>query len=116
MHMAIGILAALQQRHATGQGQHVEVSMQDAVVNLIRVSLRDHQRIGRPMPRIGNQLGRTVPGTTYPCAPGGPNDYVYIFAQPQMWKPFRRRDRPAGAGRRSALRDAGRRAGKIARR
>jgi len=88
MHMAIGILAALQQRHATGQGQHVEVSMQDAVVNLIRVSLRDHQRTGRPMPRNGNQLGHTVPGTTYPCAPGGPNDYVYIYAQPQMWKAF----------------------------
>jgi formyl-CoA transferase len=88
MHMAIGILAALQQRHATGKGQHVEVSMQDAVVNLIRVSLRDHQRYGHPPPRVGNQLGRTIPGTTYPCAPGGPNDYVYIFAQPQMWKPF----------------------------
>jgi formyl-CoA transferase len=88
MHMAIGILAALQQRHATGKGQHVEVSMQDAVVNLIRVSLRDHQRFGHPPPRSGNQLGRTVPGTTYPCAPGGPNDYVYIFAQPQMWKPL----------------------------
>ena len=85
MHMAIGILAALQQRHTTGKGQHVEVSMQDAVVNLIRVSLRDHQRTGKPMPRTGNQLGRTVPGTTYPCSPGGPNDYVYIFAQPQMW-------------------------------
>ncbi|MBN9564451.1 MAG: formyl-CoA transferase [Alphaproteobacteria bacterium] len=88
MHMAIGILAALQQRHATGRGQHVEVSMQDAVVNLIRVSLRDHQRLGHPMPRSGNQLGHTVPGTTYPCAPGGPNDYVYIFAQPQMWRAF----------------------------
>jgi len=86
MHMAIGILAALQQRHATGRGQHVEVAMQDAVVNIIRVSLRDHQRAGRPMPRTGNQLGRTVPGTTYPCAPGGPNDYVIILAQPQMWR------------------------------
>src|SRR5215469_4797503 len=86
MHMAIGILAALQQRHQTGKGQHVEVSMQDAVVNLIRVSLRDHQRSGHPMQRSGNQLGRNVPGTTYACAPGGPNDYVYIFAQPQMWK------------------------------
>ncbi len=85
MHMAIGILAALQQRHATGRGQHVEVSMQDAVVNLIRVSLRDHQRNGGVLPRGGNQLGRTVPGTTYPCAPGGPNDYVIILAQPQMW-------------------------------
>jgi formyl-CoA transferase len=86
MQMAIGILAALQQRHATGRGQHVEVAMQDAVVNIIRVSLRDHQRAGRPMPRTGNQLGRTVPGTTYPCAPGGPNDYVIILAQPQMWR------------------------------
>ncbi|MBI3513042.1 MAG: formyl-CoA transferase [Proteobacteria bacterium] len=85
MHMAIGILAALEQRHATGKGQHVEVSMQDAVVNLVRVSLRDHQRFGKPPARVGNQLGRTVPGTTYPCAPGGPNDYAYIFAQPQMW-------------------------------
>lgn len=85
MHMAIGILAALQQRHATGRGQHVEVSMQDAVVNLVRVSLRDHQRFGHPMPRTGNQLGRNVPGTTYACAPGGPNDYVYLYAQPQMW-------------------------------
>ena len=88
MHMAIGILAALQQRHTTGKGQHVEVSMQDAVVNLIRVSLRDHQRLGHTPTRSGNQLGRTVPGTTFPCAPGGPNDYVYIFCQPQMWKSF----------------------------
>src|SRR6202795_4373022 len=85
MHMAIGILAALQQRHASGRGQHVEVSMQDAVVNLIRVSLRDHQRFGRVMERTGNQLGAGGPGTTYRCHPGGPNDYVYIFAQPQMW-------------------------------
>ena len=88
MHMAIGILAALQQRHNTGKGQHVEVAMQDAVVNLIRVSLRDHQRNGKPMGRSGNQLGQTVPGTTFPCKPGGPNDYVYIFCQPQMWKAF----------------------------
>jgi formyl-CoA transferase len=85
MHMAIAILAALQQRHATGRGQHVEVSMQEAVLNLIRISLRDHQRYNEVLPRTGNQLGRNVPGTTYPCAPGGPNDYVYIYAQPQMW-------------------------------
>jgi formyl-CoA transferase len=84
--MAIGILAALQQRHTTGEGQHVEVSMQDAVVNIIRVSLRDHQRFGAPMPRRGNQLGQTVPSTIYPCAPGGPNDYVFINAwERPMW-------------------------------
>jgi formyl-CoA transferase len=88
MHMAIGILAALEQRHKTGRGQQVEVSMQDAVVNLIRVSLRDHQRFGAPMPRRGNQMGRGVPSTTYPCAPGGPNDWVFITAQQQMWPAF----------------------------
>jgi len=90
MHCVIGILAALMQRHTTGEGQQVEVSMQDAVVNLIRVSLRDHQRLGKPMPRTGNQLGSGVPGTTYRCRPGGPNDYVFIFVQQQMWHPLLR--------------------------
>jgi formyl-CoA transferase len=90
MHCVIGILAALMQRHATGLGQQVEVSMQDAVVNLIRVSLRDHQRLGKPMARTGNQLGAGVPGTTYRCAPGGPNDYVFVFVQQQMWHPLLR--------------------------
>ena len=90
MHCVIGILAALMQRYATGQGQQVEVSMQDAVVNLIRVSLRDHQRLGRSMERTGNQLGAGVPGTTYRCHPGGPNDYVFIFVQQQMWHPLLR--------------------------
>jgi formyl-CoA transferase len=88
MHCVIGILAALMQRHATGEGQQVEVSMQDAVVNLLRVSLRDHQRLGKPMERSGNQLGSGVPGTTYRCHPGGPNDYVFIYAQQQMWHPL----------------------------
>jgi formyl-CoA transferase len=90
MHCVIGILAALMQRHVTGVGQQVEVSMQDSVVNLIRVSLRDHQRLGRPMGRTGNQLGAGVPGTTYRCHPGGPNDYAFIFAQQQMWHPLLR--------------------------
>jgi formyl-CoA transferase len=90
MHCVIGILAALVQRHATGVGQQVEVSMQDAVVNLIRVSLRDHQRLGHAMPRTGNQLGAGVPGTTYRCHPGGPNDYVFVFVQQQMWHPLLR--------------------------
>jgi formyl-CoA transferase len=90
MHCVIGILAALMQRHSTGEGQAVEVSMQDAVVNLIRVSLRDHQRYGKPMARTGNQLGAGVPGTTYRCHPGGPNDYVFIFVQQQMWHPLLR--------------------------
>jgi formyl-CoA transferase len=90
MHCVIGILAALMQRHSTGEGQAVEVSMQDAVVNLMRVSLRDHQRYGKSMERTGNQLGAGVPGTTYRCHPGGPNDYVFVFVQQQMWHPLLR--------------------------
>ena len=85
MHMVIGILAALNQRNTTGKGQEVEVSMQESVLNIMRVSLRDHQRRGSAMPRTGNQLGKNVPGTTYRCGPGGPNDYVYVLAQQQMW-------------------------------
>ena len=85
MHCVIGILAALMQRHLTGEGQQVEVSMQDAVVNLIRVSLRDHQRTGKPGQRTGNQLGASAPGTTYRCHPGGPNDYVFLFCPQQFW-------------------------------
>ena len=95
MHMAIGILAAIQQRHTTGKGQEVEVSMQDSVANIMRISLRDHQRLGGVQKRTGNQLGRNVPGSTYPCSPGGPNDYIYIFAQQQMWSSFAKAiDRP----------------------
>ena len=88
MHMTIGILAAIQQRHTTGKGQQVEVSMQDSVANIMRISLRDHQRLGGVQKRTGNQLGRNVPGSTYPCAPGGSNDYIFIFAQQQMWGSF----------------------------
>jgi formyl-CoA transferase len=40
------------------------------------------------MERSGNQLGSGVPGTTYRCHPGGPNDYVFIYAQQQMWAPL----------------------------
>src|SRR5207249_7351986 len=77
-------------RHATDKGQQVEVSKQDAVVNLIRVSRRDQQPFGKPLGRTGNQLGAGVPGTTYRCHPGGPNDYVFIFVQQQMWHPLLR--------------------------
>ena len=40
------------------------------------------------MARTGNQLGAGVPGTTYRCHPGGPNDYVFVFVQQQMWHPL----------------------------
>jgi formyl-CoA transferase len=88
MHCAIGILAALQQRHRTGRGDFVEVSMQDAVANLMRVNMREHLRHGKVPKRTGNQLHHSVPGNVYPCKPGGANDYVYVFTRDRMWATF----------------------------
>lgn len=87
LHCAVGILAALVQRTRTGRGQHVEVSMQDAVVNYMRVPLRHHIESGAVVPRTGNRLAHAAPTDTYPCAPGGPNDYVYVMSTtPRMWE------------------------------
>src|SRR5437667_11999568 len=47
MHLLIGILAALMQREKTGKGQRVFMSMQEAVLNLTRVKLRDQERLER---------------------------------------------------------------------
>ena len=84
MHMVIGILAALNQRHLTGKAKRSRCRCKVSAI-IMRVSLRDHQRRGSAMPRTGNQLGKNVPGTAYRCKPGGPNDYVYVLAQQQMW-------------------------------
>ena len=78
MHMAIGILAALAAAARDRPRPACRGIDAGAVVNIIRVSLRDHQRHGHGRcSGTGNQLGHNVPGTTYACAPGGPNDYVY---------------------------------------
>jgi formyl-CoA transferase len=101
IHLVAGILAALYQRTVTGRGQRVEVAMQDAVLNLCRVKLRDQQRLasgplqeypnpsfGDEVPRSGNASGGGQPGWAVKCAPGGPNDYIYIIVQPPGWKPI----------------------------
>ena len=87
IHCAVGILAALLQRGKTGKGQHVEVSMQDAVVNYMRVPMRHHLQADAVVQRSGNRLSHAAPTDTYPCAPGGPNDYVYLMSTtPRMWE------------------------------
>jgi formyl-CoA transferase len=101
IHLVAGILAALYQRTHTGRGQRVEVAMQDAVLNLCRVKLRDQQRLssgpleeypnatfGDEVPRSGNASGGGQPGWAVRCAPGGPNDYVYLIIQPPGWRPL----------------------------
>jgi formyl-CoA transferase len=90
LHCAIGILAALFQRHATGEGQLVEVAMQDAMTNYCRVAYATQANTGRAAQRRGNQviLGTSAPSEAYPCKGGGPNDYCYIYstrAHNQHW-------------------------------
>jgi formyl-CoA transferase len=87
IHCAVGILAALLQRGKTGRGQHVEVSMQDAVVNYVRVPMRHHLQTDTVVKRGGNRFSHLAPTDIYPCHPGGPNDYVYLMATSQeMWE------------------------------
>jgi formyl-CoA transferase len=81
LHLAIGILSALFQRERSGFGQRVEVAMQEAVLNYCRISFARQLVTGCPAERWGNQsqLGMTAPSGIYPCRPGGPNDYVFIY-------------------------------------
>jgi len=101
VHLVSGILAALFQRERTGKGQRVEVAMTDAVLNLCRVKMRDQQRLahgplleyptkefGDTVPRAGNASGGGQPGAALRCAPGGPNDYIYVIIQPPCWAPL----------------------------
>ena len=87
LHTAIGILAAIIQRQATGVGQRVEVAQQDSVVNLLRIHLRETYVNGRPVPRQGNRSVNAAPSNIYRCRPFGSNDYVFIHcATVEMWK------------------------------
>nr|WP_315592833.1 formyl-CoA transferase [uncultured Cupriavidus sp.] len=103
VHCVVGILAALLQREHSGRGQRVEVAMQDSVLNLCRVKLRDQQRLSAGplkeypnaefhdyVPRAGNASGGGQPGAALRCSPGGANDYVYVIIQPQGWEPLMR--------------------------
>jgi formyl-CoA transferase len=103
-HLAIGILTALIGREKTGVGQKVSVSMQDAVLNLCRVKLRDQQRLERvgyleeypqypngtftdAVPRGGNAGGGGQPGWILKCKgwEDDPNAYIYFTVQEQNW-------------------------------
>ena len=104
VHTAGAIMAAYIQRQRTGQGQLVEVAMQEVVANFLRGRYVDHYRDGKPSERRGNDLVGGVPGGAYPCAPGGPNDYAYIYVQPinqDMWRDF-----ATAIGREDLLADA----------
>ena len=84
LHCAIGILAALRQRDSTGQSQRVEVSMQDAVVNLMRIRMLDSLADGKPLARSGNRIW-DAPSMIFPCHPGGPDDYIGLVLSGDSW-------------------------------
>lgn len=87
IHAALGILAAIIQRETTGEGQKVEVAMQDAVFNITRVGLREYYDKPGPTTRKGNAVNSGGPAWLYPCAPGGSNDYVYVYpSNDEMWE------------------------------
>jgi formyl-CoA transferase len=107
MHLAIGILTALRMRDKTGRGQKVACSMQDAVLNLCRVKLRDQLRLDRlgyleeypqyphgkftdVVPRGGNAGGGGQPGWVLKCKgwQTDPNAYIYFTIQGQAWAPI----------------------------
>jgi formyl-CoA transferase len=101
MHLVAAVLAAVIQREKTGRGQRVEVAMQDCVLNLCRVKMRDQQRLlqgplkeypnetfGDTVPRSGNASGGGQPGKALKCKGGGANDYTYVIIQPPGWEPL----------------------------
>jgi crotonobetainyl-CoA:carnitine CoA-transferase CaiB-like acyl-CoA transferase len=82
MLMAVSILGALYKRTKTGQGRRLQVAMQDAMIHYMRVPFSRTQGSGQAVLRGGSsrsQPGGLVPSALYPCKPGGPNDYVYVF-------------------------------------
>jgi formyl-CoA transferase len=81
VHTAMGILAALYQRQLTGEGQRIEVAMQESVINYCRVSYTTPMQHGRATARNGSKSpnANSAPNGLYPCRGGGPNDYVYLY-------------------------------------
>lgn len=105
LHLAIGILSALLQREKSGRGQKVFAPMQDSVLNLCRVKLRDQQRLasgpleeysqhydgiafGDATPRAGNDSGGGQPGRILKCKgwQTDPNAYTYFITQAAAWE------------------------------
>jgi len=107
LHLALGIVTALYQRNRTGRGQKVLAAMQDGVLNLCRVKLRDQQRLARTgvmkeypqypngrfdsaVPRAGNASGGGQPGSILKCRgwETDPNAYIYFITQAAVWEPI----------------------------
>ena len=104
LHLALGIVTALFHREKSGRGQRVTAAMQDGVLNLCRVKLRDQQRLahgvleeysqfgegipfGDATPRAGNDSGGGQPGRILKCKgwETDPDAYTYFITQAAAW-------------------------------
>jgi formyl-CoA transferase len=79
VQLAMSILAAYVQRLRTGEGQRIEISMQEALTYFMRTRIAHMSDWGRQAaPRLGNSLG-APPSGLYPCKPGGANDWAFVI-------------------------------------
>ncbi len=90
MLMAVSILGAYIRKLRTGQGEHLQLAMQDSILHYIRNAFTYMERTGKPAPRAGSKTvgGGNPPIGVYPCKGGGPNDFVYVYtsaANPEHW-------------------------------
>jgi formyl-CoA transferase len=84
VQMALAITAAYAQKLRTGEGQFIELSMQEAMTYYLRTATASTNYGEHATPRTGN--GDLATMSLYPCAGGGPNDYVFLMAvTPRMW-------------------------------
>ena len=84
MQAALAITAAWAQKQRTGEGQLVELSMQEAMTYYLRTAVSRTGFGAAPTPRTGNGDNPFV--SLYPCKGGGANDYVFVMAvNPRMW-------------------------------
>ena len=85
VQLGMAIMAAYIQKTRTGQGQLIEISMQEAMTYFMRTMIATGSEWGtQATPRNGNALG--APTDLYPCTPFGPNDYVYLMVvTTRMW-------------------------------
>jgi formyl-CoA transferase len=89
MLMCISIVSSLYERHTTGKGRRLQVAMQDAQLNYTRGSFVNYARTGAPQERGRAGFGGPPPSDIFPCKPGGPNDWVYVFNShnnPEHWR------------------------------
>lgn len=87
MHMLCAIMAALYYRDRTGEGQEIDMSMTDNIINLNRIHFRSAIGNGEPQSRAGGGVPGYIPWDIYKAKGDEPNDYVFIAArQPHQYK------------------------------